>query len=87
MAGIGRLMARRLNEAHGPAAVLVPLKGFSFSDRPGHAFYDPESDAALVEALEQELDSRVELVTVDAHINDPAFAEATAAKMRELMER
>jgi uncharacterized protein (UPF0261 family) len=86
MAEIGRLMARRLNEARGPAAVLVPLGGFSYSDRPGHAFYDPEADAALIEALEAGLAPRVELLKVDAHINAPAFAEAVAGKMRQLLE-
>jgi uncharacterized protein (UPF0261 family) len=80
-------MAERLNEARGPAAVLIPMGGFSFSDRPGHAFYDPEGDAALVDALERDLASRVELTRVEAHINDPAFAEAAAGKMRELLER
>jgi uncharacterized protein (UPF0261 family) len=85
MAQIGHLMARRLNEARGPAAVLIPLGGYSYSDRPGHAFYDPAANAALVEALEEGLDSGVELVKIDAHINDPPFAEAVAGKMREMM--
>lgn len=86
MAQIGRLMAQRLNEAQGPAAVLIPIRGFSYSDRPGHPFYAPEADAALVTALEAELDSRVELHKIDAHVNDAAFAEVAAAKMRERME-
>jgi uncharacterized protein (UPF0261 family) len=86
MAAIGRLMARRLNEARGPTAVLIPLGGYSYSDRPGHPFYDPEANAALFEALESDLESQVPLLAVEAHVNDPAFAEAMAAKMRELME-
>ncbi|MFC2038096.1 Tm-1-like ATP-binding domain-containing protein [Chloroflexota bacterium] len=86
MAEIGRLMARRLNGARGPAAVLIPLGGFSFSDRPGHAFYDPEADAALVQTLESQLNPEVELIKIHAHINEPSFAQAAAAKMRELME-
>lgn len=86
MAEIGRLMARRLNEAQGPAAVLVPMGGFSFSDRPGHEFYDPEADAALVAALRADLDPRIELQEIDAHVNDSEFARAAATKMRELME-
>jgi uncharacterized protein (UPF0261 family) len=87
MAQVGRLMAHRLNAASGPAAVLVPTGGFSFSDRLGHAFYDPEANASLVAALESELLSRVELLLIDAHINDVAFARAAAVKIRELMER
>jgi uncharacterized protein (UPF0261 family) len=86
MAEIGRLMAHRLNAARGPAAVLIPMGGFSYSDRPGHAFYHPEADAALVYALETALAPGVQLLKVEAHINDPAFAEAVAGKMWELME-
>jgi uncharacterized protein (UPF0261 family) len=85
MAEVGRLMALRLNEARGPVAVLIPTGGYSYSDRPGHAFHDPAADAALVEALENDLAPGVELVKIEAHINDPAFAEALARKMQELM--
>jgi uncharacterized protein (UPF0261 family) len=86
MAEIGRLMAARLNAARGPVAMLVPMNGFSYSNRPGHAFYDREADAALVEVLEAGLDDHVELVKIEAHINDPAFAEAAVSKLREMME-
>jgi uncharacterized protein (UPF0261 family) len=85
MADIGRLMARRLNETRGPTAVLIPMGGYSYSDRPGHAFYDPAANAALVEALQSALVVGVELVKIEAHINDSAFAEAVANKMRDLM--
>jgi len=61
--------------------------GFSYSDRRGHPFYDPEADAALVAALEANLDAKVELLKLEAHVNDTAFAQAAAAKMRELMEK
>jgi uncharacterized protein (UPF0261 family) len=86
MAEIGRLMAHRLNAARGPAAILVPVAGFSFSDRPGHAFFDPEADVALIEALEGSLAPHIELHLVKAHINDPLFAKAIADKLREFME-
>jgi len=85
MAEIGRLMARRLNESRGPAAVLIPMGGYSYSDRPGHAFYDPAANDALVEALQSDLVAAVELVKIEAHINDPAFATAVATKIRDLM--
>jgi uncharacterized protein (UPF0261 family) len=86
MAEIGRLMALRLNEAQGPVAVLIPSGGYSYSDRPGHAFHDPAADAALVEALESDLAPAVELHKIEAHINDPTFAQAVANKMGELMQ-
>jgi uncharacterized protein (UPF0261 family) len=86
MAQVGHLMASHLNESHGPAAVLIPLRGFSYSDRPGHAFYDPESNAALIGALEENLKPSVDLLKIDAHINEQEFARAAATKMQELME-
>jgi uncharacterized protein (UPF0261 family) len=86
MAQIGRLMAQRLNESKGPVTVLIPVGGFSYSDRPGHAFYDPEANQALVDVLEAELAPRVNLHMVEAHINDQAFAEIAARSMRALME-
>lgn len=84
MAEIGRLLADRLNRAAGPVAVLIPLGGFSYSDRPGHPFHHPEANAALIEALEAALDSGVALEKVEAHINDPAFADRLAETMRRL---
>ncbi len=86
MTEIGRVMAQRLNEARGPAVVLIPEGGFSYSDRPGHTFYDPEANGALVDALEAELAPKIRLHKVDAHINDEAFAETAARVMQELME-
>jgi uncharacterized protein (UPF0261 family) len=86
MVAVGRLMARQLNGARGPAAVVVPLGGFSYSDRPGHAFYDPMGDALLVDALEQALDPRIEVFKIDAHVNDTEFAAAAVGVLRSLME-
>ncbi len=86
MAEVGRLLARRLNAAVGPTAVLAPGRGLSEPNRPGQALYDPDADAALLEALEADLNPRVEFRMIDAHINDAAFASAVAEKMHELIE-
>lgn len=40
----------------------------------------------LIAALDSGLHRRVPLVKVDAHINEQAFADSVADKMRELME-
>ncbi|MGD8625015.1 MAG: Tm-1-like ATP-binding domain-containing protein, partial [Anaerolineae bacterium] len=53
---------------------------------PGQAFYDPEADAALVDALEAGLAPGTEVTRVEAHVNDAAFASALAVKMRALLE-
>jgi uncharacterized protein (UPF0261 family) len=76
LAGVGRVMAERLNAARGPAAVFVPLKGWSIYGGPGGPLHDPAADAALVRALADHLDPRIPLRRLDLHINDPAFADA-----------
>lgn len=75
-AEIGRRIARQLNAAEGPVVLLFPLGGVSMIDRPGEPFHDPDADRALFESLKKSLDPKVEIVEVDAHINDPAFAKA-----------
>ena len=73
-ARIGRLIAAKLNRARGPVTLVVPLRGVSEMDAQGGAFYDPDADSALFGALREGLEARVDLLEVDAHINDPIFA-------------
>ncbi|MGA9596099.1 MAG: Tm-1-like ATP-binding domain-containing protein [Acidimicrobiia bacterium] len=84
MASFGRLIAGKLNRATGPVAVFVPLRGFSEYDAPGGVFCDPVADQALIEALRNHLDRKVERIEMDTHINDPEFAVAMARKLDEL---
>ena len=84
---IGRRMARKLNAAHGPVAVVVPTRGLSIPNVPGGAFWDPEADAAFLDALRTDLRADIPLVTVEAHINDTAFADAVAAEFLNLVDR
>lgn len=77
MAGVAHFIAERLNAAQGPCASLIPLRGFSMFNREGEAMYDQAGNMAYVETLRRELAPRVEQIQVDAHINDPEFAQAT----------
>jgi uncharacterized protein (UPF0261 family) len=86
-ATIGRRIAEQLNGATGPTVLMLPLRGVSMLDREGQPFHDPEADRALFETLRQHAAPPVRIVDVDAHINDPAFAEALAAQMLELLPR
>ena len=73
---IGRRIAGKLNAATGPVVVLFPDRGLSALDAEGQPFFDPAADAALRDSLRANLDARIELKIVDAHINDDAFAAA-----------
>lgn len=82
-ARVGRVMAEKLNRATGPLTVFIPLGGFSAIAVEGGVFHDPEADAALITALKAGLDPGVEVVEMDTHINDPAFATAMAARLHQ----
>lgn len=81
---IARRMAVHLNAATGPTAVVLPRRGVSAIDAPGQPFHDPVANQALFDALRAHLDDRVEVVDVDAHINDEAFAAALFATYQRL---
>lgn len=79
LAHLGRVLADRLNGARGPAAFLYPLQGWSFIGRKGGPLWDPAANDALRDAVRRSLRPGVRYVEVDAWINDPEFADQTAA--------
>jgi uncharacterized protein (UPF0261 family) len=84
-AAIGAGIASKLSAARGPVSVLLPARGVSAIDREGQPFDDPGARAALHGAIREQL-TGVDVVELDLHINDPAFADAAARKLLELMK-
>jgi uncharacterized protein (UPF0261 family) len=74
LAELARVVAERLNQALGPAAVAVPRKGWSFYNREGLIFYDPVADQAFLDVLKNNLRGDIPVYEFDSHINDPEFA-------------
>ena len=85
-ARIGADIARKLSDPKGPVAVLLPRRGVSAIDREGQPFDDPIARRALHDAIRSQARG-VEVIELDLHINDPAFADAAARKLIELMQR
>jgi len=81
---LARALAAMCNEAGGPLAVMVPLKGFSAFDRVEGPLHDPEAPALLAETLKESLARDVALSCLPYHINDAPFAEAVAGKLLAL---
>ena len=80
-------LAEKLNMAAGKTALILPLKGVSAIDGEGQPFYGPEEDRALFETLKNGVNNAaVEIMEMENHINDPAFAVAAAQKLIDLME-
>ena len=82
-AELGQVVAEKLNAATGPTALALPLGGVSMLDVEGEDFHDPEADRALFDALREGVDDDVELLELDADVNDEEFARTIAAKLDE----
>jgi uncharacterized protein (UPF0261 family) len=82
---LGELIAGRLNEAAGPVRVVAPLRGFSLADAEGGALWDPESDQEFLAALEARLRPDIAYEAVDAHVDDPQFADLVADRYLALV--
>ncbi len=78
---LGKMIARKLNQATGPVALFIPLRGVSMIDTEGAAFYDPEADRALIDTLKAGLQPHIELHELDMDINDSRFAQAMASRL------
>ena len=86
-AELGRITAEKLNRARGPVVFLMPLRGVSAIDSAGLPFSWPEADQSYLDALKANLDPRIRVAEVDAHINDEAFARNAAHCLLELLEQ
>jgi len=83
---LARKIADKLNRAKGPTRVVVPMKGWSEADSRDGPLYEPATNAIFLAELEALLAPRIEVVKVDAHINDGEFAKAATAELDALMK-
>ncbi|MEX2186516.1 MAG: Tm-1-like ATP-binding domain-containing protein [Pirellulales bacterium] len=89
-AAIGGEIGRMLAAARGPVAVFLPANGVSAIDAKGQPFDDPAARSALFTAIRTKLAEAgasdcVEVVELDQHINDAAFAEAMARRLLAML--
>jgi len=73
---ISSVLAGKLNRSAGAVKILVPLKGWSSVDSPDSPTYDPEEDMIFVRELRGKLRKEIEIIQVDANMEDPEFARA-----------
>ncbi|TIM62088.1 MAG: UPF0261 family protein, partial [Mesorhizobium sp.] len=67
---IGEWIGAKLSLCQGPVRFLIPEKGVSALDIEGGAFFDPEADAALFEAIERTImpDNTRRVIRLPLHI-------------------
>ncbi len=83
---IGGWIADKLNRCDGEVRFLIPEGGVSAMDAPGQPFHDPEADAALFAAIEQDI-KRTEkrrVIRLPLHINDKKFSAALVESFRAI---
>lgn len=80
---LGVTLVKKLSRARGPVKVLLPLRGVSAIDAVGKSFYDPVADKRLFDAIRTHSQAPIELIELDCHINDPAFARRLASEFIE----
>lgn len=78
-------VVEKLNRATGPVSVVVPLGGGSIMDIQGGVFWQPEVNRRCWDALRDGLKSDINYLEVDAHINEPAFAQAALEALFEFV--
>ncbi|MDZ4276649.1 MAG: Tm-1-like ATP-binding domain-containing protein [Erythrobacter sp.] len=77
---LAREICGKLSGAAGPVVFFLPVRGGHEWDRPGAPLEDAAGLAAFCEEMRAACPANVELVELDAHINDPAFSDAVLAR-------
>jgi len=84
---MGRVFAEKANEATGPVAFLIPLRGVSILDGDGQPFCDRQADAAFFDAVKANVRDGIDVAELDANINDPAFSAKAVEMMLDLIDQ
>ncbi len=82
---VSEVFAGKLNCSSGRVKVLIPLRGWSSIESPGSPTYDPEEDAIFVRGLKRTLKKEIEVIEVDANMEDPEFSAAVISAAFEVL--
>ncbi len=88
MCQAARAMIVPLNQALGPTLVVLPGKGISDlgSRIAGREMWQPAGNQAMIDVLQAELRPEVPVILVEAHVNDPEFADIMTDSMAQLIK-
>ncbi len=73
---VATAFTEKLNRAQGPVKVLIPLRGWSSVDCPGNPTYDPKEDRLFTKILKEKLKSGIQVLEVDANMEDKEFSQS-----------
>jgi uncharacterized protein (UPF0261 family) len=81
---VAQAFAEKLNRATGPVRMMIPLNGWSSVDIPGNPTHNPEEDRIFIEELREKLNSQIQIVEIQAHMEDEVFARAVVKAALEI---
>ena len=84
---LGKRLAQKLNRSAAPVTIVLPLKGISQIDAEGGVFYRPEIDQALFDSIKNNADKAMNVMEVNAHINDYAFSVILVKTLLQMIKR
>lgn len=83
---LGLVVAERLNRASGPLKVILPLGGFCEAGAEGKELCNKEVDQMLITSIEKFLKPTVDVIEVDANINDQEFSDVVIEEARKMLK-
>lgn len=84
---VAKIICERLNQSTGLVSVVVPTKGFRQQSQVGEALYDKEVDDAFINVLKKDLNENINLILVDANVNDQSFSNIAAKEALVLLKK
>ncbi len=87
MVRLARIISEKLNRSVGPTKVVIPIGGFSEADSVGAPLWDPIANQTFISELTSGLNPQIEIIEVDAHINDAAFADAVVSALDQMVHK
>ncbi len=87
---LGEIFAEKANNSKGKVAFIIPLKGYSMLDsidekNEPQLFWDPAADKAFIEGLKSKLNPEINVIEIDANINDPVFSNKAVEVLLDMV--
>jgi uncharacterized protein (UPF0261 family) len=82
---LGESLAKKVSQSTGPVKILLPLKGISIVSSAGEIFYQPSIDQLLFDTIKSSVLDHVDVIELDAHINDAVFAERAVNELLAML--
>jgi uncharacterized protein (UPF0261 family) len=84
---LGERLAQKLNRSTAAATILLPVKGVSQIDAEGNVFFHPEINQVLFDTIKKHTKEAVNVIEVDAHINDEKFSRMLVKVLLDMIKK